>query len=243
MENRVVWFIFHSETILRLRLHEVFAPCSPWSALSEDWVSHRHLVNLMIIHEDKAEPAQKFQLDFFVPHPCIPLYLLIFHWYPPPRSIPSNLIETFDVCDGLEICRLIPLPDYGVRMLGGVHEMLEHVSHLRKDFRGDRLLILPSPSISHRWEEWKKILAVPWVDKTVSALRHGLLGEVLITLAAMHNFTFDTSIDDKAIDDTAGRGEMGVFCMNWVIPCTKSPCHVPYAALNSFIYWGLRPEQ
>ena len=143
VQNRVVWFIFLT-TESKFVMHQVRWSCVRWFDRGEELVSNKHLLNVRIIHKEPSESAQEFEPDFYVSPLYTPLYLMIFHWYPSTGNIPTKSIKVFDVCYSAKICRLILFTHYFALSENGMVLLVQHVSNMRKNFRGERLAIVPS---------------------------------------------------------------------------------------------------
>ena len=110
--------------------------------------------------------------------------------------MPPELIQAFDVCyNDDQVCRMVNLSNYYSLAPDGVTGVVQHINKATKDFRGDRILIVPNIPHHQVWSKWKSIMALPrrnW--KPSGQARVGAVIETLLgSIADPYNFTFDTN--------------------------------------------------
>ena len=213
IENCIVWFIFLSAES-KIRLQDVLRSRTllPTSLQYRQPVSIKHHINLIVVHTQPRPTPNDFPLDFYVSPFLTPLFLVITHVYSS-GDIPPSRVHIFDVCYIIKACRLIPLPNYmDLFKRMGIKEILKLADNLRKDFRGDRLVIGSSSAFQYKWEDWKNILSLPWRNQMQTSRQRAFVGEFLLAFAAIHNFTFDTALHKtlKTVKRTHGSFTMKI---------------------------------
>ena len=146
-------------------------------------------------------------MDLYVEPFLTPLHLTISQYRHPQGDIPLNSVKILDACYNTKFCRLVALPNYAEVLANrGVYAAVEHSNNLRKDFRGERIKIDPSSNWFRSWEGWKRLRAIQWRHRQGQWQELAFFGELLMTFAAMHNFTFDTLVKNLKFSDEVKTG-------------------------------------
>ena len=106
----------------------------------------------------------------------------------------SDNVWAFDVWFGNSHW-IVPMPTYFQRARQeGIGAIVKHVSRMRADFHGERLLIRPQFPIHLLWEHWKELTDIPicQLRGTSPLIQAWYLGYHTMTFATRNNFTFST---------------------------------------------------
>ena len=232
VKNQISWFIFMTTESKVVATH-VVTDIVMWTRATKGVqrpIPPKHFLNLIIVHTT----ADKFKMDFYIEAIFTPLYLMIFHVHSL-KTTSMRLPEAFDVCYDRKTCRIIKVPAYFALAQAGIQRVVQHVNKIRKNFKGDRLFIELTEKFEYSWESWAQFFALPWRLRKQRQLRQALLGDLLQTFAAMHNFTFDTFQSMPTHKRTALQKRRGLIMMSSAI-LNSALFMTPVLSLSEFIY-------